>query len=141
MQLNLDISWEFLLEYYFECQLSLNLRYVFLYQHIQFRFLWIKNYCLYLFYQDGIGIYQLALKKFYFSLFYIYFIYLLPNISQSKCNQTLKFDQLIEYNKINIFKGGRLVPDLFFLFFKKTLYKVKGSGLQISFNIFQKPSA
>ena len=30
-------------------------------------------------------------------------IHILPNISQSKGNQTMKFDQLIEYNKINIF--------------------------------------
>ena len=29
-------------------------------------------------------------------------IHILPNISQSKGNQTMKFDQLIEYNKINI---------------------------------------
>ena len=28
---------------------------------------------------------------------------ILPNISQSKDNQTMKFGQLIEYNKINIF--------------------------------------
>ena len=30
-------------------------------------------------------------------------IYILPDISQSKGNQTMKFDQLIEYNKRNIF--------------------------------------
>ena len=30
-------------------------------------------------------------------------IYILPNISQSKGNQTMKFGQLIEYNKGNIF--------------------------------------
>ena len=30
-------------------------------------------------------------------------IHILPNISQSKGNQTMKFGQLIEYNKINIF--------------------------------------
>ena len=49
----------------------------------------------------------------------------LPNISQSKGNQTMKFYQLMEYNKTNIFfknyaenEAGRLVPDLF-LFFKK----------------------
>ena len=28
---------------------------------------------------------------------------ILPNISQSKGNQTVKFDRLIEYNKRNIF--------------------------------------
>ena len=30
-------------------------------------------------------------------------IHILPNISQRKGNQTKKFGQLIEYNKINIF--------------------------------------
>ena len=30
-------------------------------------------------------------------------IQILPNISQSKDNQTLRFDQLIEYKKRNIF--------------------------------------
>ena len=30
-------------------------------------------------------------------------IYILPNISQSKSNQTMKFGQLIEYNKRKIF--------------------------------------
>ena len=52
-------------------------------------------------------------------------IHILPNISQSKGNQTMKFYQLIEYNKRNTFLqkicrkwARRLVPDLF-LFFKK----------------------
>ena len=46
-------------------------------------------------------------------------IHILPNISQSKGNQTMKFGQLIEYNKRNIFfknyaenETSRLVPDL-----------------------------
>ena len=30
-------------------------------------------------------------------------IHILRNISQSKGNQTIKFGQLLEYNKINIF--------------------------------------
>ena len=30
-------------------------------------------------------------------------IYILPNVSQSKGNQAMKFDQLIEYNKRNLF--------------------------------------
>ena len=30
-------------------------------------------------------------------------IHLLPNISQSKSNQPMKFGQLIEYNKINTY--------------------------------------
>ena len=56
----------------------------------------------------------------------------------------MKLGQLIEYIKRNIFffknyaesKLGRLVPDLF-LFFKKTQYEVKASGLLLNFNIFQ----
>ena len=47
-------------------------------------------------------------------------IHILPNISQSKGNQTMKFGQLIEYNKRNIFlqklwknEARRLVPYLF----------------------------
>ena len=58
----------------------------------------------------------------------------MSNISPSKGNQAMKFGQLIEYNKRNIFsskimrenEGGRLVPDL-----------VKASGLQFGFNIFR----
>ena len=53
-------------------------------------------------------------------------IYIFPNISRCKSNQTMKLDQLIEYNKRNIFlqnymenEVGRLVPDLL-LFFRKT---------------------
>ena len=54
-------------------------------------------------------------------------IHILPNISQSKDNQNIRFGQLIEYNKRSIFlriknyvekKAGRLVPDLC-SFFKK----------------------
>ena len=50
-------------------------------------------------------------------------IHTLPNISQSKENQTMKFGQLIEYNKRNIFlenyaeyETRRLIPDLFLFF-------------------------
>ena len=64
----------------------------------------------------------------------------LPNISQSRDNQTMKFGQLIEYNKQNIFlhtqaenEEGRLIPDLF-LFFE--IYEVKVSDLQPSFIVF-----
>ena len=53
-------------------------------------------------------------------------IQILPNISQSKGNQTMKFGQLIEYNKRNIFlqklwretEVERLLPDPL-LFFEK----------------------
>ena len=67
-------------------------------------------------------------------------IHILPKISKSKGNQAMKFGQLIEYKKIFFSKNqakheaGRLVPD-FFLLFKKALYKVKGSGPQLRFNI------
>ena len=47
-------------------------------------------------------------------------IHIFPNVSQSKDNQTMKFGQLIEYNKRNsLFKNyaeneaRRLVQDLF----------------------------
>ena len=50
-------------------------------------------------------------------------IHILPNISQSKDNQTMKLGQLIEYNKRIIFfknyaknEAGKLVPDLFLFF-------------------------
>ena len=53
----------------------------------------------------------------------------------------MKFYQLIEYKKINFFSknhaekdAGTLVQDCF-LFFKKALYEVKASCLQLSFNI------
>ena len=49
-------------------------------------------------------------------------IHTLPNISRSKDNQTMKFDQVMEYSKRNIFfknyaenEAGRLAPDLFLL--------------------------
>ena len=52
-------------------------------------------------------------------------IYILPNISRNKGNQTMKLGQLIEYNKKNILfkndtetEAGILVPDLFLLFRK-----------------------
>ena len=50
--------------------------------------------------------------------------HMLPNISRSKDNETMKLGQLIEYNKWRKFcqklcrKWGKLVPDLF-LFLKK----------------------
>ena len=49
-------------------------------------------------------------------------VHRLPNIRQNKGNQTIKFGQLIECNKIFFFKNyaenesRRLVPDLFLLF-------------------------
>ena len=70
-------------------------------------------------------------------------IHKLPNISPSKGNQTMKFGQLIEYNKRIFFFSNhaenverRPVPDLF-LFFKKALCEVNASGLPRNFNIFR----
>ena len=70
-------------------------------------------------------------------------IHIFVNISRIKDNEILKFGQLIEYNKRNIFKKNhaenkakRLVSDLI-LFFKKALYKVKTSFLQLGFTMFQ----
>ena len=54
----------------------------------------------------------------------------------------MKFGQTIKYSLRNIFvqnylenELGRKVPDLF-LFFEKTIYKVKVSGQHLSFNTF-----
>ena len=58
----------------------------------------------------------------------------------------MKFDYLIEYNKINIFlqkscrKWDRKTISKSPFIFKKTFYDVIGSGLQLSFNIFRQPS-
>ena len=53
----------------------------------------------------------------------------------------MKFGQVIEYNKTVFFfkkhaenEAERLVPDLL-LFFRKALYEVEASVLQLSFNI------
>ena len=55
----------------------------------------------------------------------------------------MKFGQLIEYRKRNVFfksyaenEAGELVP-VRFSFFKKALYKVKASGRQLDFTIFR----
>ena len=54
----------------------------------------------------------------------------------------MKFDQVTDCNRIIFFfknhaenEAERLVPDLF-LVFNKALYKIKASGLRLSFNIF-----
>ena len=64
--------------------------------------------------------------------------YLLPNISQIKGKHAMKFGQVIEDNKINIFLQKlctrKLVPH-FSQFSKKALPEVKATGLQFSFHI------
>ena len=69
-------------------------------------------------------------------------VHIFPIISRSKVSQIMKFGQLIEYNKRNMFfrnraenVAGGLVTG-FFLSFKKALQEIKSSGLQLSFNIF-----
>ena len=58
----------------------------------------------------------------------------------------MKFDHLIEHLQINIYflknheeNDGRKVVSDRFLLFKKALYQVKASGLQLDFNIFRQP--
>ena len=81
-------------------------------------------------------------------------MHILLNISRIKDNHSMKFGQLIEHPKRNIYKyiylyknifffenyeeneAGKLVPD-HFLFFKKALYLVKATGLQLDFTIFR----
>ena len=70
-------------------------------------------------------------------------IHILHDVSRSKDNQTMKFGKLTEYDKRNISiknhaenEAERLVPDLF-LYFRKVLFEVKVSGLQLSFNIYR----
>ena len=57
----------------------------------------------------------------------------------------MKFGQVIEHNKRKFFlqkkkkaknEAGRLIQDLI-LFFKKALYEVKASVLELSFKIFR----
>ena len=67
---------------------------------------------------------------------------MLPYCPISHEVKTMKFGQMMMMMMILFFKShaeneaGRLVPDLF-LFFKKALYEVEGSGLQLNFNIFR----
>ena len=56
-------------------------------------------------------------------------IHILPNISQSKGNQTMKFGQLIEYNERNIFhqkwcrkKGKETSSRPLFIFLKSLIW-------------------
>ena len=65
------------------------------------------------------------------------------NYPTSHEEKTMKFGQVIEYSKINTFfknhgenEAGRLVPDTFLLF-KKALYEVKASIMQLTLNIFR----
>ena len=69
-------------------------------------------------------------------------IHILSNIPRSKDNKKMKFGQVIEYNRRNVFlqnhaknEAGKLVPHLL-VFFKKASYEVQASGLMFSFNIF-----
>ena len=64
-------------------------------------------------------------------------IHILPNITKSIADKTMKFGQLIEYNVRNIFlqiscrkSGEETSSSPLSVFFKKALYEVKASGLQ-----------
>ena len=68
-------------------------------------------------------------------------IYTLPNISRCESNKTIKFDQLLDYSKKNIFvqkscrkwgTGTSSRP-----LFKKALYEVKTSVTRCNFSTFQ----
>ena len=67
---------------------------------------------------------------------------ILPNISRSKCNQGMKFAQLIKYRVRNIFlqkscrKWGRETSFRSHFVFFKALHKVVASGQHLNFNIF-----
>ena len=69
-------------------------------------------------------------------------MHILPNISQSKGNQTSKFGQVIEYNNRIIFlqkscrRWGKEISSRPHFFKKKALYEVKANDLQLSFNHF-----
>ena len=68
--------------------------------------------------------------------------HMLLNIPRVKDNQTMKFHQLTEHPKGNIFPQKlcrKLVSDCF-LVFKKASYQVKASGRQLDFTIFRYPS-
>ena len=62
-------------------------------------------------------------------------IHILANISRSKCKKTMKFVQLIYYNKRNIFlqksckKWERETSSRPFFIFGKDLYMIKATGL------------
>ena len=54
---------------------------------------------------------------------------MLPNVSRSKGNQTMRFDQLVEYNRRNIFLeksytecGGETIPRPFYEKLKLSLF-------------------
>ena len=71
-------------------------------------------------------------------------IHILPNISQSKYNQTVKFGQLIEYNKRNYFlqklcgKWDRGTSSTALFFFVNLIWG-EDKCLQLSFVIFRQP--
>ena len=74
---------------------------------------------------------------------------ILLDISRSKENQTMKFDQLIE-NNLRIFFSSKLMRKMrqgvyfrnlllgpLFVFFEKDVYKTKATNQRVSFNIFR----
>ena len=68
-------------------------------------------------------------------------IHILPNISQSKGNQSMKVGQLIECNKINFFlenytknEARGLVPHLFLIWDESKWYAALFQHISIAFN-------
>ena len=70
-------------------------------------------------------------------------IHILPNTSPIQDKQTMKFGQLVEYNKRNTLlqkscrKWGKKTSPRPLFVFKKALCEVKASGPQLGFTIFQ----
>ena len=70
-------------------------------------------------------------------------IHILPNISRRKDNKTIKFGQLIKYNKKNVsleimqrmWQGDQFQT---FLLFKRASYEVNASRVQLSSNLIRK---
>ena len=73
----------------------------------------------------------------------IHIFYKISHIPISHKLKAMKFDNLIEYNEINIFLqtscriwGMETSSRPFFVFFKTSLYEIKANGLQLDFNMF-----
>ena len=69
-------------------------------------------------------------------------MHILSNIPGSKCNETMKFDQLIEHFSSKIMQKMRQEDQfqLFFYFLFKYSFEVKVNVLGYNFNIFWQPS-
>ena len=73
-------------------------------------------------------------------------IHILPNVSRIKGNETMKFAQVIEYSKKNVFlqksckkRGRETSSRRLFAFLKKLDIRQKGSGQQLISIYFNSP--